>query len=68
MATVTKFEELEIWILARDLSNKIFELSLHSPLSKDYSLKDQMNRSSGSIMDNIAEGLVEEVDWSLYSF
>ncbi len=56
MATIQKFEDLEIWQLARILSKDIFVLSQTTNLAKDYSLKDQMNRSSGSIMDNIAEG------------
>ena len=56
MATIQKFEELEIWQLARSLSKDIFILTQTDKLSKDFSLKDQMNRSSGSIMDNIAEG------------
>jgi len=56
MATIQKFEDLEIWQLARILSKDIFILSQTTNLVKDFSLKDQMNRSSGSIMDNIAEG------------
>jgi four helix bundle protein len=56
MATIQKFEDLEIWQLARTLSKDIFFLSQTGKLAKDFSLKDQMNRSSGSIMDNIAEG------------
>lgn len=56
MPTAQKFEELEIWKLARELSIQIFFLTKTEFLSKDFALKDQMNRSSGSIMDNIAEG------------
>jgi len=56
MATIQKFEDLEIWQLARILSKDIFVLSQTTNLLKDFPLKDQMNRSSGSIMDNIAEG------------
>ncbi|MEP6674951.1 MAG: four helix bundle protein [Ferruginibacter sp.] len=57
MATIKSFEELEIWQIARELANNVFDKTqLSSPLSKDFSLKDQMNRSSGSIMDNISEG------------
>lgn len=56
MATIQKFEDLEIWQLARELAKDIFVLSQNGKLSKDFSLRDQMNRSSGSIMDNIAEG------------
>jgi 2-aminomuconate deaminase len=56
MATIQKFQDLEIWQLARQLENEIFIISKEGLLSKDYSLKDQMNRSAGSVMDKIAEG------------
>lgn len=57
MATIVKFEELEIWQEARGLAQRIFEAYTNSEsFSKDYKLKEQINRSSGSIMDNIAEG------------
>jgi 2-aminomuconate deaminase len=56
MATVKSFTELEIWNLGNTLAGKIFDLSQTGGLNKDYSLKDQMNRSAGSITDNIAEG------------
>jgi len=56
MATINRFEDLEIWELSRILSKEIFELTKTTKLSRDFELKDQMHRSSGSIMDNIAEG------------
>jgi four helix bundle protein len=56
MATVQKFEELEVWRKSRLVENAIFALASIGKLSKDFDLKKQMNRSSGSIMDNIAEG------------
>jgi four helix bundle protein len=56
MATIQRFEDLEIWQLSRTLAKDIFLLAQTAKLAKDFSLKDQMNRSSGSIMDNIAEG------------
>ena len=56
MATIQKFQDLEIWQLARQLENEIFIIIKGEYLAKDFALKDQMNRSSGSIMDNIAEG------------
>jgi 2-aminomuconate deaminase len=56
MATVKKFTDLEVWQLANELEKKIFEQIYNFTLSKDFALKDQLNRSAGSISDNIAEG------------
>ena len=57
MATITKFEELEIWQEARRFAQTVFEAYTNSEsFLKEYKLKEQINRSGGSIMDNIAEG------------
>lgn len=56
MATINTFEELEIWQSARDICNDVWSIMEETTLSKDFGLKNQMNTSSGSIMDNIAEG------------
>ena len=56
MGTIEKFEDLNAWQKARELCNEIYKLTLKEDFSKDYSLKDQIKRSSGSSMDNIAEG------------
>lgn len=56
MATIQKFEELEVWQLARELSQKIYPLTFQEPIAKDLRYKDQLRGSCGSIMDNIAEG------------
>lgn len=56
MATVNRFEDLEIWKLSRILCQNIFELAMNSDLKNNYKLFNQIDGSSGSIMDNIAEG------------
>ena len=56
MATINKFEDIEAWKEARKLSNEVFKIIGEGAFSKDYKLRDQINGSSGSIMDNIAEG------------
>ena len=56
MSTVKKFEDLEVWKLARLLCNDVYQITLREAFSKDFGLKDQIRNSSGSIMDNIAEG------------
>lgn len=56
MATITKFEELEVWKMARELSREIINICQTTNLKTDYRLKEQIKSSSGSVMDNIAEG------------
>jgi four helix bundle protein len=56
MATITRFEELDIWQLARELHSYVFTVSSQEPFCRDYKLRDQIRDSSGSVMDNIAEG------------
>lgn len=51
-----RFEELPCWQIARELCKAVFELINTSGIKSDFSLRDQMWRTSGSTMDNIAEG------------
>ena len=53
---IQRFEDLEIWQEARTLCQFIFKLTIKEPFSKDYKIRDQIRGSSGSTMDNIAEG------------
>jgi four helix bundle protein len=56
MATIKRFEDLEIWQHASELCKFINRLIERDKFKYNFSLKDQISRSSGSIMDNIAEG------------
>lgn len=56
MATAKRFEDLEIWQFARAQANELFSVYTQGSFSKDYELRNQISRSSGSVMDNIAEG------------
>lgn len=56
MATVKKFEDLEVWKLSRKNVNAIYDLSNKNAFSKDFALHDQIRRSSLGILSNIAEG------------
>ena len=56
MATITKFEDLEIWQEARKLAKEIYIISKETDLKTDFRFKEQIKASSGSVMDNIAEG------------
>lgn len=56
MATINRFEDLEIWQLARELCKEIYYIIEFTNLKNNYKLSNQIDGSSGSIMDNIAEG------------
>jgi four helix bundle protein len=51
-----RFEEIEAWQFARELSHQIYEATKHEGFMRDYGLKDQIQRAAVSIMSNIAEG------------
>ena len=53
---IERFEDLEIWKDARELCKCVFKITSEEPFSKDYKFRDQIRSSSGSVMDNIAEG------------
>lgn len=56
MATIKTFEELDAWKLSRELCNKIGALIDRGCFEKNFRLIGQIEGSSGSVMDNIAEG------------
>ena len=53
---IERFEDLEIWKEARELCKRVGEVTSISPFVNDFKLRDQIRSSSGSVMDNIAEG------------
>jgi len=68
MATIKRFEDLEVWQLARELNIKIAPISDKLNEAKSYELKNQLDRSSGSVMDNIAEGFERDGNRELIQF
>jgi four helix bundle protein len=53
---VSRFEDFEIWQDARELCKFVKRITSLPLFSKDFQLRDQITSSSGSVMDNIAEG------------
>ena len=56
MATIRRFEDLTCWQVAREVARDVYRVSRDGDLARDFGLKNQIRRSAGSVMDNIAEG------------
>lgn len=56
MAAIEKFEDIESWKRAREVTRLIYEASSSERFSRDFALVNQMRRASVSILSNIAEG------------
>lgn len=68
MAGITRFEEIEAWKTARQLTNLIYKVSDQGPFAKDFGLKDQIRRASVSSMSNIAEGFESRTDTQFINY
>jgi four helix bundle protein len=56
MSLIKKFEEIHAWQEARTLSQLVYKVTQSGAFSKDYGLRDQIQRAAVSAMANIAEG------------
>jgi len=56
MPLITRFEEIRAWQEARVLTKQVYALTKSGAISKDYGLRDQIQRAVVSAMTNIAEG------------
>jgi len=56
MSTIVRFEDIQAWQTARELTRLVYGLSGKGAFSKDFGLRDQIRRAAVSVMSNIAEG------------
>jgi len=56
MEKIERFEDIESWKKARELTRMVYKISASGEFAKDFGLRDQVRRASVSIMSNIAEG------------
>lgn len=56
MATVQRFEDLEVWQDARVLVKRVYQLTAKFPDHEAFGLTNQLRRAAVSVMANIAEG------------
>ena len=68
MAGFKKFEEIQAWQKARKATKRVYEITSDGKFSKDFSFRDQIRRSSVSIMANIAEGQGRNSDKEFANF
>ena len=60
MATIRRFEDIQVWQKARELVQEIYKMSSVGRFGKDYGLRDQIQRAAVSAMSNIAEGFARK--------
>jgi four helix bundle protein len=60
MATVQRFEDLEVWKRARVLTNKVYDASNAGSFARDFALRDQMRKAAIFVMSCISEGFERE--------
>ncbi|MDF1592366.1 MAG: four helix bundle protein [Desulfobacterales bacterium] len=65
---IDRFEDIEAWRLARELTRKVYALTKKPKFAKDYGLKSQIQEASGSSMHNIAEGFDAETNAEFIRF
>ena len=68
MGTFSRFEDILAWQEAREATRKVYEITAQGSFSKDFGLRDQIRRSSVSIMANIAEGYGRRSDKEFSNF
>lgn len=56
MGSISRFEDIDAWKKSRKLTREIYEVTSEGDFSKDFGLRNQIERASVSIMSNIAEG------------
>jgi four helix bundle protein len=62
------FKELRVWQEAKKLAVEVYKLTASGSLSKDFGLKDQMQRAAVSIASNISEGYERKSDAEFMRF
>ena len=68
MSSIDRFEDLEVWKLARELSKAVKELTRKDSFLKDYRFSSQFTSAAGSVMDNISEGFERDGNKEFINF
>jgi len=68
MATIRRFEDIHAWQSARELARIVYGLTRHGALSKDFGMRDQIQRAAVSVGSNIAEGFARSGNKEFLNF
>jgi len=68
MARVERFEDVDAWRKARELTNLIYQITTTGEFARDFGLRDQIRRAAVSILSNIAEGFERDGDKEFLQF
>ena len=68
MANIQRFEDIDAWKTARELTRVIYEVSSIGEFARDFTLRGQIRRAGISVMGNIAEGFERGGDGEFKQF
>jgi len=68
MAAIERFEDIQGWQAARELTQMVYAVSKRGAFARDYRLRDQIHGSAISVMSNIAEGFDASTDREFIRF
>lgn len=68
MAKINRFEDIQSWKMAREVTKSIYEITSAGDFSRDFGLRDQIRRTAVSVMSNIAEGFERGGDKEFINF
>ena len=68
MAKIARFEDIEAWEKARGIAKNVYAACRQGEFSRDFGLRDQIQRAAVSIMSNIAEGFERGTDKEFIQF
>lgn len=68
MPRIQRFEDLEAWKIAREVTREVYAISRKGLFARDFGLRDQICRSSVSVMSNVAEGFERDGDKEFVNF
>ena len=68
MPTFTRFEDIQAWQNARELTSQVYRLTKIGEFARDFGLRDQIRRATVSIMANVAEGFARRSDKDFANF